>query len=409
MARDMRGMHMSNAGQDDLAQMLRAAPGCVTLLHLQLGWYGVLRYGLASDGVPAAPDRLLHIRMYHPNWTALDPVRWAEECVEKLASWTGGGPYSWLKADLWDDPLVCVSPANEPNLHYECGDPNAANQWAYQTVSHYERIAEWSLTWAARVAQLVPERKALLCTPAFADGHQPQGYAPDGEYKIPAVKEMMAGFDLVGLHPYALLHERPTSGATGRDAYWYMLRPFRPVGYEGPHDIGGVVSQYPTLRYLVSETGTFTHSDPARAEETSRELLAFYAAAAQSGSIVGVTPFIWQSDAAHPHNVIHPNAALRRFFETMPTFPAADLPVRGQQRTPTVPPRQDDPVKIYDPNPNGHIVGAGFIDEARRRQTRIVSDEVYTKGPTSEFSTCLTTDGMLVYSAATGTRFLAFE
>lgn len=424
MGRILNGSHWPNQRPYNIEQCLRAAPGCVTVLHHQLvndpllggrtaddencNVFGKLRLGFAPQGIPPAPDRLIHIRCYHPNWTTLDPVRYAESIVGVLADWRGSRDQADARLNLWDDPLVAVSPCNEPNLHYECGDPDPGHQPQYQSVEHYIRLARWQLAWLRRVDQLVPNRRALLCTGALADGHEPPGYAPDGEYGIPAIRDMLQAFDLVGIHPYAILHEQPQSGATGKLAFWYMLRPFRPARLKDASDPGGVVSQYPTLTYLVSETGTFTHSDKGRTAETWRELAAFYRACEASGRVVGVTPFVWNSDGAHPQNVIWPNEELRSILEHAPLYPSTvTLPVRGARPTPPPPP--PPPPSAFEPNPGGYSVGDGFLAEARRRRVQLTSDEVYFQGPRGALSLAVTGEGLLVWSQAGGVKFARFE
>jgi hypothetical protein len=185
------------------------------------------------------------------------------------------------------------------------------------------------------------------------------------------------------------------------------LRPFRPAGWEGPHDIGGVISQYPHKLFLVTETGTFTHSDRARTDETWRELDAFYRACQASGCVIGVTPFIWNSDGAHPQNVIWPNPELRAKLETAPRYvTTADIPTRGARPTPPPPPPVERP---FEPNPNGYSVGAGFVAEATRRRTPLMSDEIYLNGPRGALSLAVTGDGLLVWTQAGGVKFAAFE
>jgi hypothetical protein len=314
--RDLRGIHWPNVAisQDDAAQALRVAgpDGAITLLHTELGWYDTLRHN--------APERLIHVRMYTPNWTTLDPAAWAEETVKAL------GPR------LLADPFVAVSFANEQNLHHEAGDANPGHQWQYQTVEWYERLATWNLDCLRAFDALAPGRKCLTVTSALADGHEPPGYPPDGEYTIPLVREMLHAFDLVGIHPYALMHEQPQSGATGKLAYWYMLRPFRTKGYKDRTDPGGVVNQYPERLFLVTETGTFTHADTARTDDTWRELATFYRACQECGRVVGITPFIWATDAAHPQNNMQPNDELRSILEHAPRYETkASLPTRGGQ------------------------------------------------------------------------------
>jgi hypothetical protein len=373
-----------------LEQCLRAVGplGTVTVLHIQLVddplinshaddencmTYGKLRFGFPPQGIPPAPERFIHIRCYHPHSLSLDPRQYAEHMVQLLANWKGSRDQAGMTANLWLDPFVGVSSGNEMNLHYENGQPDAGQQPRFQTVEHYQRIAAWDMAFWQRVDELVPGRKALRVSPALADGHEPPGYPADGEYTIPAVRAMLEASDLVGIHPYALLHTNLQSGALGTDRYWYMLRPFRPVGWEGPHDIGGVISQYPHKRFVVTETGTFTHSHRDKTHDTWLELDAFYWFCARSGKVVGATPFIWNSDDAHKDNAIWPNPELRGFMETAPRYvTTADLPVAGH----AVPPTSPKPTPTGG-NPYGYQVGEGMVKRAAELGWTLLSDEIY--------------------------------
>lgn len=72
-------------------------------------------------------------------------------------------------------------------------------------------------------------------------------------------------------------------------------------------------------------------------------------------------------------------------------------------------PETEQPMAELNPNSNTRVVGPGFLDEARRRQTQLVSDEIYLHGATGDVSLAVTTDGVLVYTATGGVRFLPFE
>jgi hypothetical protein len=155
-------MHMPNQRQWHIEQALRAAGplGTVTFLHVQLfddpllpsladneneNWYIKAREGHPPQAIAPAPQRLIHIRMYHPNWTTLDPARWAEHTAELLGNWKGARTTEGQRRDLWQDPYLAVSFANEQNLHYEAGDADPGHQYKYQSVVWYERVADWNL------------------------------------------------------------------------------------------------------------------------------------------------------------------------------------------------------------------------------------------------------------------------
>ena len=407
MVRHLNGAHWSNGAQWHIEQCGRAIGlyGSTTVLHFQLvedkligmssedencNLYGKLRWGFEPQGMPPAPERFIHIRCYHRNSLSQDPRAWAEHIVGLLANWKGSRDHAGRTANLWLDPFVGVSSGNELNLHHENGQPDAGQQWRFQTVEHYQRIAAWDMAFWQRVDEMVPDRKSLRVSPAFADGHEPPGFPADGEYTIPEVRAMLEASDLIGIHPYAILHQNLQSGALGKDRYWYLLRPFRPAGWEGPHDIGGVVSQYPHKPFLVSETGTFTHSDRSRTNETWQELDAFYLACQKSGRVVGVTPFIWNSDGAHKENTIWTNPELRGFMETAPRYRAAELPTRqvtpvpGPVSPPVTPPSSPTPPSVpgtppapYKPNPYGYLVGPGMTNKADELKWVLLSDEIY--------------------------------
>ncbi|MCC6618793.1 MAG: hypothetical protein IT341_07105 [Chloroflexi bacterium] len=378
--RDARGMHISNGPQWHVEDCLRAAgdDGAVTILHhlmrddpltqqhsdIENGrWYSKLRFGHPPQGIPPAPNRLIHVRMYQPNWKSLDPVAWAKHSVEMLSAIDSGGRVH----NLWNDPLVCVSPANEQNLHYERGDNNEANQHLYQTVEAYREIAAWNAAWADEVNRLLPNRKALLCWPALAFGHEPPGFQPDGEYTIPEIRAAIARFEIMATHPYALLHTAGAKSAPGgAEAYFYMLRDFRLAGFDNPRDPGGVLAQFPDKPLLITECGTFTHTAVARTAETLAAMKATLAKAAASGRVLGITWFIWHSDQAHPTNVIWPNEGLRNALANLPPYrTAAAVPiarVSGAAPLPSpVPPTAPSPAPPTSPGPTTLT----FVVEAR--------------------------------------------
>lgn len=382
--RDIRGMHLSNGPQYHVEKMLEAAPSCVTLLHFQMkddptlpqwsdreneNWIVKLRDGWPPQGIPPAPDRLIHVRMYHPNWTELDPRRHAQHTVDHCSHVESGGKVY----NLLEDPLVCISPANEQNLHYECGDPDQGNQWRYRTVEWYIRIAEWNRAWAEEMDRLVPERRALLCWPAFAYGHDPEALRvtvhpdgswgtervldwvqhelPDGEYSIPEVRRAMERYEILAAHPYAHLDwsDGAKTAPGGSDAYFHMLRTLRPAGYDGSHDPGGLLAQVPDKPVLLTESGTFTHSDTSKTPATATAISEALKDWAQCGRILGVTWFIWHSDS-HKGNQIWPNEALRaRLASGAPWMSDVRVPVARPGGGHVEP--EPDPTPIPDPDP----------------------------------------------------------
>ncbi len=425
--RAVNGMHWSNDPQWDNEQALRAIgdAGALTALHFQLFptdpisglhgedenclWYGKWRYGFPPQGIPARPEMLIHLRLYHQDWRQQDPVRLAEQAAELLANWRGSRDHSGLTANLWDDPYLVVSPCNEQDI-----EPAPPGDLVWRAAD-YERYARWQLAWLNRLDQLVPNRKALTMTGAFAGGHDPiDGPAPvpDGEYQVGAVREMLHAFDAVGVHCYAHLHHpERLSAPWQRDAFWYSLRPWRPVGHKNASDVGGLITQYPNLTYFFSEIGTWTHSDKGRTGETYECLVQMYQKGAASGNVIGMTPFLWHSGAEHKENRIWPNEELRQRLENAPRYttsarvPLADAP-------PVQPPVEEVPVS--EANPYGYIVGDGFTREAERLGWTLLSDEIYhdpadrSDPQRTAFSEAFCDKGRLYYHARAGVQAVPF-
>jgi hypothetical protein len=329
-------MHLPNYNHDGMPEFdaVVGADGAVTLLHLNMGWFPKLRHN--------RPNRLLHIRMYTPDWTKVDPSAWADQAVSELG-----------KFGVWDDPCAAVSSANEQNLHYECGDGDPANQWKYQTADHYTRIARWDMAFWRRVDELVPRRKALRASPAFAYGHDAIPGTPGSEYQVSAVQEMMEASDILCAHPYAQLNWDigPLTAPGGQLQYYFMCNDFRPAGWKNSQepnwvgrDPGGLLAQFPHKPVLFSECGTFSHGLAAKTPQTWGAIDAFYRLCVASSQVIGCTWFIWNSGKEHRDNLIYPNETLRRLFVDAPRYAAPrELPVARERPAPPAPPPPASP------------------------------------------------------------------
>jgi hypothetical protein len=149
--------------------------------------------------------------------------------------------------------------------------------------------------------------------------------------------------DLLATHPYANF-TFPGGGLEtaemGKSGYWFLYRDFRPAGWRDrvqpgrPHDVGGILAQFPGKPLLITETGTFVHGDVGRTPDTIDALGRLYQIASESGRVVGITPFIWNAGPEHAGNRIWYNEALRNWFETMQKFSAPDLPKHGSPPVP---------------------------------------------------------------------------
>lgn len=370
LPRVVNGMHLPNRKMYDVEKAIASAKGtgCVTILHHlmfprddvadQWGdvenryWYGKLRHGWPAQGIPAAPELLIHVRMYHPDWRALNPKAWAAHTVTMLSDWRG---LDGEAANLLNDPFVCVSPANEQDIESRVPGTGA------NSVGEYAEIGRWCEAWAREFDRLTPGRKCLTCWPAFAGGHDARPDDPDSEYSVPEVRAAMALYDLGAVHLYGHAEWGADAAKTlpgGADEYWHMLRAFRPAGWRDrnqpsatrPRDGGGFCARFPGKPFIVSESGTFGHSNSALTEQTLAAWRGLYIVAASHGSCLGVTPFIWNSDDSHPTNTIWGNATLRDAAPLIPPYPtAARVPVRGTAPAPTPSPVPPPPPPAWRP------------------------------------------------------------
>ena len=157
----------------DANMMLHWRPGAVTCYYNHLHANNLFQYKSRH------PTATIIVRFQHPqNWWQ-DPENSAVRYAQELAA-------TWHEIQPLD-PFVCF--ANELNLHYENGDPNADNQYYYESERFYQLIG-W---WVERVAQLVkyqvPAMK--LIAPPFASGRHEDG-SPDNTGRI---TESFAGYD----------------------------------------------------------------------------------------------------------------------------------------------------------------------------------------------------------------------
>lgn len=355
MARVVNGMHVGNTRHWHVEDMLRTdgGRGAMTILHHlmfprdamadQWGdvenayWYHKLRHGWPAQGIAPAPERLIHVRLYHPAWKSLDPKAWARHAVTMLSDWRFEG----LRANLWDDPLVCVSPANEQDI--EGYGPGGAAQ----TMAEYEVIGRWNLAFWDEVDRLIPSRRALSCWSALAGGHDAIYNDPDSEYAVPAIRDAIFRCDVGAVHLYGHMEWGSEGDKTlpgGVDDVWHMLRAWRPAGWRDrnqpttatrPLDRGGFCAQFPGKPFIISEAGTFAHHDRGRTAQTVKAMQGLLKRAASDPACLGVTWFIWSTDAAHPTNNIMANPELRDALVRAPMFEtAARVPVRGASPVP---------------------------------------------------------------------------
>ena len=333
--------------------------GCATMLHLQASQvYPQIRADLG-------PDVLVHVRMYTPNWFALSAKTWAVACVSLLRDVPG----------LLDDPMVIVTPANEPDLAAE-GHPGAATvQYPRPALGVYSYIWNWGADWTVEFRRLVPTAKVRVFTTPLAGGHEPAGYPPDWEYQLPEFVSYLARCDGISAHAYCNRNWTGHSPATG--GYWAALRPLRPEGYrerdgtakiKNLSDPGGVMAQYPNLPCLISEFGNWNHFDAGGSAiaATIEQYRAVYQEYSESGRCVGITPFIFDSGDEHRENRFAGNDVLIHNLMNMERYEACDLyisPVQPDNPPAELPPQDDKPFTERFPEAYQEWVNAGGVED----------------------------------------------
>ena len=438
---DINGMHVADGQQYHIEQMCRAASGSVTILDFLMknsdlrpfghngimyadkencNWYGVLRYGRASQGIPPS-DRIIHVRQYHPDWRLIalnmpgtDPdnwtvneggVRaWAQHCVNLLSDWRGTEEHHQLKADLFSDPRVAISPFNEQDIEPLWVDYMQTRHW-------YDLIGRTALVWLDEINRLRPDRVCLTMTPPLAGGHEPWGDQPDSEYTLPAMRDMLKAYDIIGGHCYGLLNQSPKRGMFGEDAKWYGLRLWRGMtdlaypdtGLElkSANDPGGLVYQARQLgkRVHISEAGTFKHDDAGFVDENWRHMSRYLDIASKCDLVTGVDWFIWNSNSQHSGNRIWYSEGLREKLENAPRYPAAEWPTVGEER-PILPLPEPDPGPILPPrthpaNPLDLSVGPGVLALMLHYGDTADTDEMYQDWTNSVLSRTMAASGAI--------------
>lgn len=310
--------------------------GLVMLDHLlwtdrapdQRSWYPHFRQQMGREF-------LLAIRMYSEGnwpdgigrrWCDVDPLVWAAECVRRLRSVPG----------LIDDPFVCLSPNNEPDLAVEGYSGGASETRSWISWASYEYIWDWQRKWLVEMRRLLGSSPVRLGTGPLAGGHDIPGYPPDYEYRLPEAGAAIEAADVLWVHGYA---DKAWGDTPEHEGYWFLLRPLRPPGYReqvqglppvgGITDPGGALSQYHGKTFILAETGTGRHGDITVSGDTADQFHYIHQRYAATGRCHLVAPFIWWAGAMHGGNRIADNASLVAAMQGMERIAAADWPPAG--------------------------------------------------------------------------------
>ncbi|MDX1522474.1 MAG: SpoIID/LytB domain-containing protein, partial [Anaerolineae bacterium] len=274
-----------------VSDMLSWRPAAITCFYDYLGFNNVFKYKAAN------PDVKIIVRFQHPqNWQQ-NPNFYARQLGEQVASkWNDLKPL---------DPYVYF--ANEMNLHYENGDPNAGNQHLYTSREFYQKYAQWVRMTAEVIKNITPEMK--LVTPPFAFGHHEDG-APD-QNGVPT--EGWAGYDylyetvrdyfdnILTFHAYwghhggsvrAWLYDPELSS-------WYAFRWRRLLKlFQNRYNINA--------KMIIDEAGNFAASDADFTDQImyhARECL-------KDARVLAVTYFLWLDPTNSPGNL--PNSWVQK-------------------------------------------------------------------------------------------------
>lgn len=331
------GCHLPNGPMDPdrWADAFGAAP--YTVLHMQVDGARRIR--------AKHPDALILVRMYTPDWYALDPVQWARACADT---------YRRTK-----DVTRHVTWANEQNLADESGGKIGASSARRATLLDYRRINAWNLLWLDEWRRQPGTSDAVLHYPAFASGHS-DDQDDDGFVGLDACRPS------IDLCP-----------VLDRHVYW---RSNAPVDHPflGCGRVRLVEKLFPGKLLFCSEAGNFdvTHPD---APKQYVQAAAFFAA--RYPRWLGWTPFIADSpDRGHDANNLSRNPAI---IDALRGMPKTRYPIPS-----TTPPPKEEPVPE-------HSVGPGVKAKMAEQKDKPLSDEVYFG---SDVSFTFGEKGIYVYS-----------
>jgi len=285
------GLWLTNGHPGDPSLMLSWRPGALTCFYDYLGVNGVFDYKAAHPDVP------IIIRFQHPrNWQQ-DPVHFAKQLGQEVAS-------------KWDnmkrlDPYVYF--ANEMNLYYENGDSNPHNQHLYTSPDFYKRYGQWVRMTADVIKNIVPEMK--LITPPFAFGHHEDGSPGDDGHP----KDGWAGYDylyetvrdyfdnILTFHGYW-----GHAGGSQRDwlydaelSSWYAFRWRRVLKlFETRYNL--------PAKMIIDEAGNFDASDP----DFTDQVIYYTHNCLKDGRVLALTFFLWMDPTHSPGNL--PNSWVQK-------------------------------------------------------------------------------------------------
>lgn len=329
------GIHLPN-GDMDLSKFSDVVgDGCYTLLHPQAGVLGELRR--------RQPSALVLVRMYTPNWCALDPRQWARDCAEVYRQVKG-----YTKHLTW---------ANEQQLRDESGGVIGADAGHRATADDYRKIHTWNLAWLDEFKRQAGCADAILHYPAFATGHSDD----QNDYGF-------VGLDICrpGIEQCHIL-----------DRHYYWDVNAGPEDKWGCQRIALAHALFPDHPIFVSEAGNFAVTDPRSPEQYAK---AGYVWQALSYCL-GWTYFIGADPTrAHQANDMSRNEDIFTALRNTTRMPKADiLYTTSTGGTPVTAPSPQFvlgfktfhdiiPAVIGDPlsNETGFVVDGQYLGQAQR-------------------------------------------
>jgi hypothetical protein len=311
------GLHLPN-GDFDLGRWVDVVGnGTYTLLHMQGNRLPELRR--------LAPEALVLVRMYLPNWSVVNPTMWAIECSE-----------FYLRNRHLTRHLTW---ANEQNLADESGGAvGAVNGGRRATEADYQAIHAWNLQFI-KDFRARGGADAILHYPAFATGHSDDQHDPQDPGWFVGLEICREGIDEC---EYLDRHYYPTLDKPVDDPY------------EGAARVNLARRLYPGKRLFISEFANFRVTDPLTPDHLTK--VGYYWQAIPD--IDGFTGFIAEDPTRrHQDNDWSRNERLcAAYRETGPhrlAFPPHDQ----------VPPRT--PVVVKPGHAEGLDLGPGFAKASR--------------------------------------------
>lgn len=260
------GVHLANGPADHRTHIRLVGDGCFTILHTEAHLLPTIR--------ELAPNSLILIRHYLPDWYTTDIPQYARECAERYIQHK-----RFTKHLTW---------ANEQNLADESAGVIGAKPDRRITRTDYITIHNWNNKFITAFLSHPGTEDAILHYPAFAPGH-----SDDND-----------DYGFVGLEICRPSIER----CAILDRHFYpRLDSFVSNEWHGAGRLVHTTTKFPSKPIFISECGNFTVTDP-RSPEHYISMGKFWE---QHPNVLGWTYFIADDPTgAHTYNNMSLNSRI---------------------------------------------------------------------------------------------------